>query len=166
VANISFIKQSLYEANTEVNIKFVNRNIGKISGCRGSEYDDDCLLGCCAIIRLMMMEAASTSEMLVNFCQTTWCNILEESSSTEIYIHKIVTINSDVIISVQFNLRISWGKKWVLFLDLKYVCKVYVRVYSNLILHDLIHIQLFGGGRDIKKHHLTRCWFDVGFYFS
>jgi hypothetical protein len=42
------------------------------------EEEDGCLLGCCAIITLMM-EAASTSEMSVNFYQTTWRNNLEDS---------------------------------------------------------------------------------------
>jgi hypothetical protein len=56
--------------------------IGEISGSHGGEYEDDCLLGCCApcslvevyqrasIIRLiaLMMEAASASE---TFYQTT-----------------------------------------------------------------------------------------------
>jgi hypothetical protein len=37
-----------------------------MSGSHGSEYEDDCLLGCCAL----MMEAVSTSEMSGNFYQT------------------------------------------------------------------------------------------------
>jgi hypothetical protein len=32
-----------------------------------------------SIIRAVMMEAASTSEMSVSFHQTTWCNIPEDS---------------------------------------------------------------------------------------
>jgi hypothetical protein len=36
--------------------------------------EDDCLLGC-----LNMMEAASTCEMSVNFYQTTWRNIPDDS---------------------------------------------------------------------------------------
>jgi hypothetical protein len=32
-----------------------------------------------SIIIALMMEAASTSETSVNFYQTTWCNILEDS---------------------------------------------------------------------------------------
>jgi hypothetical protein len=31
------------------------------------------------IIIALMMEAAGTSETSVNFCQTTWCNIPEDS---------------------------------------------------------------------------------------
>jgi hypothetical protein len=59
----------------------------EISGSHGGEYEDGCLLGCCAassvtevsevfaasIIRAiiaLMVEAASTSEMSVNFYQT------------------------------------------------------------------------------------------------
>jgi hypothetical protein len=38
-----------------------------ISGSHGGDYEDGCLLGCCAV----MMEAASTSETSVNFYQTT-----------------------------------------------------------------------------------------------
>jgi hypothetical protein len=44
---------------------------------RGGEYKDDCLLGCLLITT--MMKAASTSETSVNFYQTTWRNILEDS---------------------------------------------------------------------------------------
>jgi hypothetical protein len=35
----------------------------EISGSRGSQYEDDCLLECCAV----MMEAVSTSETSVSF---------------------------------------------------------------------------------------------------
>jgi hypothetical protein len=54
--------------------------IGEISGSHGGEYEDDCLLGCCAVksgrdacivLITLMMEAASTSETSVNFYQTT-----------------------------------------------------------------------------------------------
>jgi hypothetical protein len=43
--------------------------------------EDDCLLGCCAIITAitLIMEAASTSETSVNFYQTVWRNIPEDS---------------------------------------------------------------------------------------
>jgi hypothetical protein len=40
--------------------------ISRISGSHGGEYEDGCLLGCSAL----MMEAARTSETLVNFYQT------------------------------------------------------------------------------------------------
>jgi hypothetical protein len=45
--------------------------ICEISGSHSGKYEDSCLLGCCIT---MMMEAASTSEMSVNFYQTTWRN--------------------------------------------------------------------------------------------
>jgi hypothetical protein len=45
--------------------------------------EDDCLLGCCAFIRVMiialMMGAASASETSVNFYQTSWHNNPEDS---------------------------------------------------------------------------------------
>jgi hypothetical protein len=43
----------------------------KIWGSHGGEYEDGCLLGCSAILITLMMEAARSSEMLVNFYQTT-----------------------------------------------------------------------------------------------
>jgi hypothetical protein len=43
------------------------------SGSHGNEYEDDSLLGCCAI------GAVSTSETLISIYQTTWCNIAEDS---------------------------------------------------------------------------------------
>jgi hypothetical protein len=80
----------------------VRNYLSEISGSHGSEYEDDCLLGCCAVksgrslptfqrclvplssgrswwIIALMMEAASTSETSVNFRQTTWHNNLEDS---------------------------------------------------------------------------------------
>jgi hypothetical protein len=74
-------------------------NFCEISGSRGSEYEDGCLLlGYCnvlsgkclanitkvlaaCIIRTitLMMETASTFEMSVNFHQTTQCNNPEDS---------------------------------------------------------------------------------------
>jgi hypothetical protein len=60
---------------------------GTVSGSRGSEYDDDCLLGCCAVssgrilptfqraIIALIMEAVRTSETSVNFYETTRCSI-------------------------------------------------------------------------------------------
>jgi hypothetical protein len=69
-------------------------NEGKISGFHGDEYEDGCLLGCCAVVGqkltdvleeltasviiALMMEAASTSETSVNFYQTTQRNIPED----------------------------------------------------------------------------------------
>jgi hypothetical protein len=53
--------------------------LGDISGSHGGEYEDDCLLGCCAAMIALMMEAASTSETSVNFYQTIRCNIPEDS---------------------------------------------------------------------------------------
>jgi hypothetical protein len=47
----------------------------EVSGSHGGEYEDGCLLGCCAV----MMEAVSTSETLVNFYQTTQRNFPEDS---------------------------------------------------------------------------------------
>jgi hypothetical protein len=46
-----------------------------ISGSHGSEHEEDCLLGCCAL----MMEAENTSETSVNFYQTTRRSIPDDS---------------------------------------------------------------------------------------
>jgi hypothetical protein len=76
------------------------KSVCEISGSRGGNYEDDCLQGCCtlqcgrslpmrqevlaaSIIRAMMMEAVNTFEMSVNFYQTTWCNIPEDSHLDE-----------------------------------------------------------------------------------
>jgi hypothetical protein len=66
--------------------------ICEISGSHGGEYEDGCLLGCCAVYRsyrgacslhhqaiTLMMEAANTSEASVNFYQTTRGNNPEDS---------------------------------------------------------------------------------------
>jgi hypothetical protein len=76
--------------------------IDEISGSHGGKYEDDCLLGCfptgpakvlpChtgshisnqflarGLLIALMMEAASTSETPVNFYQTAWRNIQEQS---------------------------------------------------------------------------------------
>jgi hypothetical protein len=42
-----------------------NTTFGEVSGSHGGEYEDGCLLECCAVA--LMMEAASTFEMSVNF---------------------------------------------------------------------------------------------------
>jgi hypothetical protein len=47
----------------------------EISSSHGGEYEDGCLLGCCA----MAMEAGSTSETSVNFYLTTQRNNPEDS---------------------------------------------------------------------------------------
>jgi hypothetical protein len=60
-------------------------NIVKISGSHGGEYEDDRLLGFCAVHSLvenyrliaLMMEAVSTSETSANFYETIRCNIPE-----------------------------------------------------------------------------------------
>jgi hypothetical protein len=51
--------------------------LGDTSNSHGDEYENGCLLGCCEIV--LMMEAVNTSEMSVNFCQTTRRNISEDS---------------------------------------------------------------------------------------
>jgi hypothetical protein len=45
----------------------------EISGSQGDEYEDGCLLGCCAVQSgsALMMEAVSSSEMSVSIYQTT-----------------------------------------------------------------------------------------------
>jgi hypothetical protein len=56
------------------------------------------------------MEAASTSETLVNFYQTTWCSIPEESHlQFLIYFNtcKIGYLQSSSLVWLQFNLDIS-----------------------------------------------------------
>jgi hypothetical protein len=45
-------------------------------------------------ISTLMLEAASTSEMLVNFYQTTWCNNAEDSHLQTTYLIGISTPNS------------------------------------------------------------------------
>jgi hypothetical protein len=62
----------------------------EISGSHSSDNEDDCLLGCCAMQYgrsllmfqgALMIQAASTSETLVNFYQTTWCSNPKDSQS-------------------------------------------------------------------------------------
>jgi hypothetical protein len=86
----------------------------------GGEYEDDCLLGCCACslvevtdvseVLALMMEAASTSETSLNFYQTTRCNIPEDSllypQLSPFHLHKlslkvwaIICVDLDVIIN-------------------------------------------------------------------
>jgi hypothetical protein len=48
--------------------------MSETSGSQSNEHEDGCLLGCCTL----MMEAASTSEKLVNLYLTTWCNNPED----------------------------------------------------------------------------------------
>jgi hypothetical protein len=54
--------------------------MNEISGSHGDEYEDGCLLGCCATIALMM-EAASTSETSVNIYQTIGATTQKTASS-------------------------------------------------------------------------------------
>jgi hypothetical protein len=53
-------------------------NKRRILGSHGGEYEGGCLLGCSAIVALMM-EAARTSETSVNFYQTTRRYIPDDS---------------------------------------------------------------------------------------
>jgi hypothetical protein len=48
--------------------------LGEISGCHGSEYEDDCLLGCWTT-----QSGRSLPTFQRCFYQTTWCNIPEEN---------------------------------------------------------------------------------------
>jgi hypothetical protein len=57
--------------------------LGEISVSHGGEYEDVCLLDCCAL----MMEAASTSETSVNFYQATRRNNPEDS-----HLHDVITL--------------------------------------------------------------------------
>jgi hypothetical protein len=75
----------------------MNFQIGETSDSHGGRYEDDCLLGCCAIQsdrslqtfqrcllltssgRSLVMEAVSTSETSVNFYHTTQLNIPEDN---------------------------------------------------------------------------------------
>jgi hypothetical protein len=50
----------------------------EISGSRGGEYENNCLLGHCAIIALIM-EEKNTSETSANLYQTKRRNISEDS---------------------------------------------------------------------------------------
>jgi hypothetical protein len=59
------------KGRSEPYMTFSKKNI---SGSHGGEYEDGCLLGCCAL----MMEAGSTSETSVNFYQTTLRNNPED----------------------------------------------------------------------------------------
>jgi hypothetical protein len=53
--------------------------ISEISGSHGSEYED------ASIIRVLMMKPISTSEMQVNFFQTTLSNIPEDCHLQEFH---------------------------------------------------------------------------------
>jgi hypothetical protein len=46
---------------------------GEISGSHGGEYEDDCLLG------VLLMEAVNTSETSVNFYESSWRSVPENS---------------------------------------------------------------------------------------
>jgi hypothetical protein len=52
--------------------------MGKISGSHCGEYEDHCLLECCAVSIALMMETVSTSETSVKFYQITRRNIPED----------------------------------------------------------------------------------------
>jgi hypothetical protein len=54
---------------------FRPKSIIEISGSHGGECEDDGLLGCYALI----MEVVSTTEMSVNFYDTTRRNLLQDS---------------------------------------------------------------------------------------
>jgi hypothetical protein len=66
---------------------------GEFSGSQGDEYEDGCLLGCCA----MMMEAVSTSETSVNIYWTRRRNIREDSHLQETDGFRIVFPNGAVV---------------------------------------------------------------------
>jgi hypothetical protein len=53
---------------------------GEISGSHSSEYEDDCLLGCCAMYPGDISEVLGASEISVNFYQTAQRNIPEDSN--------------------------------------------------------------------------------------
>jgi hypothetical protein len=80
---------------------FLNPLLFEIQGSHGGDYKEYCFLGCdtmqsgrslvtiwkklillaCLLsIRLLSMEAACTSEMLVNLCWTTWHYIAKDST--------------------------------------------------------------------------------------
>jgi hypothetical protein len=51
---------------------------GEVSGSYGDEYEDGCLLGCCAT-RALVMGTVSSSEMTICICQTLQSSIPEDS---------------------------------------------------------------------------------------
>jgi hypothetical protein len=51
----------------------------EVSDSHGDECEDGCYLSCCDELHHPDDEAASTSEMSVNFYQTTWRNNPEDS---------------------------------------------------------------------------------------
>jgi hypothetical protein len=90
----SWMFQSLHKVHPNRKINS-DKRILEISGYHGGNYEDGCLLGCytvysgrslpTSIIKAitLMMEAGSTSETLVNFYQTTRCNISEDNHLQE-----------------------------------------------------------------------------------
>jgi hypothetical protein len=81
----------------------------EISGSHGSKYEDGCLWGCCDAypgrdrgLITLMMEAASTSETLVNLCKTTSHNNSEDSH-LQLYTTAIAWILKNFIIPHYVN---------------------------------------------------------------
>jgi hypothetical protein len=57
-------------------VQKILKNHCEILGSHGIEYEDDSLLGYCAVVALLM-ETINISETSVNFYETTQCNIPE-----------------------------------------------------------------------------------------
>jgi hypothetical protein len=122
-----------------------------ISGSHSSKYEDDCLLGCCAkwsdrnlpIFRFsifqqgtLTMEAVSTYEMSVSFCQTTQRNIPEEAvifiSIFVIIINNFLDVLSVVAVLVETGtLNLSHGINSVVLLLKQLKSSFYLTTQCN-----------------------------------
>jgi hypothetical protein len=61
---------------TGVTLNMGKKIVCEISGFKGGEYENGCLLG---KVIVLIMEAASTSETSVNFYQTIWSKNLKDN---------------------------------------------------------------------------------------
>jgi hypothetical protein len=76
-----------------LNLNTADYTTRAILGSYGGEFEDSCLLSCCAIA--LKMEAPSASETSVNFYCTTWRNNTEDGHLYYIYIYIYIYIFSD-----------------------------------------------------------------------